>query len=257
MAVMAAGENNIPVYGYQHAALTPKHVNFIMEPGEEEIAPLPLRILSTGKITGDMLVEKFGFRREKVLTGCALRQVIGSPEKRDKARGAEPVNLLVTLASNLDEYVRALRFLDSAGIADGYNVTVRPHPGIDINKAFRIYTPVNFRFTLDTGKKLAKSLGECDIIVYASSTCALEAVAVGIPAIYLDFGNFLDTDPMFGLGENKWICRDPGAFKGLIKDITLLDPELASSKKEKGMAYAREYFREAAAENMKVFIQTS
>ncbi|MBF0216891.1 MAG: hypothetical protein HQL30_07870 [Candidatus Omnitrophica bacterium] len=257
MVALAAGRNNIPIYGYQHAALIPKHVNFIMEQGEEEITPLPLKIISTGKITGDMFVEKFGFRREKVITGCALRQVIGSPEDGVKSRGAAPVNLLVTLASNLDEYVRAFRFLDSAGIAEGYNVTIRPHPGVDINKAFRIYTPVNFRFTLDTGNKLGRSLGECDIVVYASSTCALEAVAVGVPAIYLDFGNFLDTDPMFGLGENKWICRDPRIFKGLIKDIMLLDPELASRKKEKGIAYAREYFREATAENMKVFIQTS
>lgn len=241
--------------GYQHAALTPKHTNFIFEKGEAEYTPLPDSIISMGKVTAGLMADYFKVPNDKIRTGCALRQSIAP---KPDAKAIDPkgdINILVALASNLDEYVRTINFLDEACLKNNYKIKLRPHPSIDLNRALKINKPKNLKFTIDKGAKLNDAITASDIIIYSSSTVAIEAIASGKPVICVDAGEYINTDPLFAFSLFKWDCKDPKDLCGVIENIVSLRGEDLRKKREAGVSYARDYFCLPDDESLKPFFE--
>ena len=107
-------------------------------------------------------------------------------------------------------------------------------------------------YSVDSGS-LTESFEKSDVVLYASSTVGMEAVSKGIPAIYMDLGNVLNSDPMSMWDELKWTVSDPKELVPTIRSIAALPEEEFRERQRKGQAYINSYLKPVTEENLKPF----
>ena len=241
--------------GYQHASITLSHTNFFLGLRESSAVPLPDAIATTGPVVKEWLEREGNYPPGLFQAACALRQSSnGRPAL--KARNRPIRRVLVALATNVEEYVGTLTFLEAAlaGVTS-YNVRVRPHPTIPLDSALEL-APLKSRdfYTVSTGP-LADAFQWADLVIYASSTVGLEAVAQGIPAIYLDLRGFLDTDPMAGWEGFKWSVQDPAELIDTIGRIEALPDDQFQEKQRMGQQYVASYLSPVTESGMRVLLE--
>ena len=91
-------------------------------------------------------------------------------------------------------------------------------------------------------------------MLYASSTVGIEALKFGKPVIYADFGDFLNSDPLFNFNAFKWTCKTQQNLCDIINEISALDQTTYQEKQKQGCLYAEDYFHPATNASMKVFL---
>jgi len=259
MAVIAARDSGDvkTIAGYQHASLTPKHINFYFGDGEISYTPFPDKVISMGKVSYNLMKDVFGIPERYLGTGCALRQAadVLAPSGTPGAAG-KTVRVFVPLASDVDEYVNMLKFIDAAALSfrGKYEIVIRPHPAIEFESALKIYTPENFTYIIETGKSIKESIAEAGVVLYASSTLGIEALAAGVPVIYADFGAFLNSDPLNWFRAYKWSCSDPNNLEITISLALSGDDRHSERERADARQYAADYFYPVNEENLKPFI---
>ena len=244
------------IVGYQHASVTLSHTNFILGQEEPPIVPLPDAIVTTGPLVKEWLEREGNYPPGILKTGCALRQssLNGTVQTRNKSD--QITNVLVVLATSLDEYVNTLVFLEKAisGL-NGYDVRIRPHPTIPLESALKVAPLSHTEFYSPSTGSLMEALQWAEVVIYASSTVGMEAVSLGIPAIYLDLGNFLDTDPMFGWNEFKWSVREPAELIDAIRKIEAVPSHIFSELQLKSREYVSTYLSPVTGDSVRTFLE--
>src|SRR5262249_52471045 len=86
-----------------------------------------------------------------------------------------------------------------------------------------------------------------DVVLYVSSTIAIEAISAGIPVVYLDIGDFMNPDPLFDFSEFKWSLTDPAQLIPTLKMIDALTPSDLERRRAAARAYALSYLSPADA----------
>ena len=81
----------------------------------------------------------------------------------------------------------------------------------------------------------------------------MEAIALGIPAIYLDRGNFLNTDPMFGWSDFKWAVTEPFQLIDIIEHIESIHQDKFKNLQQQGVNYVYSYLKPVTPSNMQPF----
>ena len=104
-------------------------------------------------------------------------------------------------------------------------------------------------FTVSTCS-LSHDFEWADVVVYVSSTVGMEAVLRGIPVIYLDLGEPVDTDSIFACKEFKWTAYDPGDLMNIIKHIDSLSDDAYGEAQKQGCRYALSYLEPVDESNM-------
>jgi hypothetical protein len=162
----------------------------------------------------------------------------------------------VALATNQEEYVRVLVFLEQAfsGVS-GFEVRVRPHPSISVEPALKAASLPSTEFFHLCSGTLQEDLQWTDVVLYASSTVGLEAISLGIPTINLDLGTFLDEDPMLGWSEFRWSVTEPSHFIETIRRIEALSEAEYLERQRKGMEYATAYLKPVTEEGLRRFLE--
>ena len=219
------------IVGYQHTSITLHHTNFLFGDNEAEITPLPPAILTCGEVTKNWLEDEGNYPPGIFTVACALRQEL-SPQAKMKDGHRPITNVLAALGTSLDEYLGVAEFLQAAFEGStGYSVRVRPHP----NLAKLSLAPSSL-YSIST-EPLADDLEWADVILYSSSTVSLQAIHLGTPAIYLDLGNFLDTDPMFGWSDFKWTVTKPGCLIQTMRAIDSMPDDAFQTLRSQGREY--------------------
>lgn len=232
--------------GYQHAALTRNHLNFLLGDGEARVLPLPDKIVTLGDVTREFMIGRGRFPASLVETGCALRQARLPARVEERAGVLRPPRLLVALATSERECADVLLFLDRAysGREGVPEIVLRPHPLFPLSEGLRLSGPVRFPYRDGSGQDPAQAFSAADIVLYASSTMGLEAVRRGLPAVFLDLGNWLSLDPLFELRDYKWSVETPAALVETVEGIRSLPPERARALRWSARGYAGRYCRE-------------
>jgi hypothetical protein len=239
--------------GYQHASLTPKHLNFVFEPGEASYTPLPDRVVTMGDVTRSFMESYGRFPSRLLATGCALRRASGS-SVAPKAQPVRVERLLVTLATDFKEYVGVFRFLEKALPAlTGVTVRLRPHPVFPLEEAEKRWGPFGFKYEADSAP-LAESLEWADVVIYASSTLGLDAVSMGIPAVYIDWGDYLAVDPIASLTQLKWSISRPEELSDVLEAIKAMPPSQFSALQKDAREYAAAYSVPVTDRGVRAFV---
>ena len=249
-----SASNDLQMIGYQHASLTKSHIDLLLPEDREAVMPLPKSIITTGDVTRDWLEAEGNYPSEIVVrTGCALRQT-PAPTIQAKPREPRLTKLLVALATNLEEYVRVFVFLEEAFSGkSGYEVKIRPHPSIPLEPALASAPVSHPEFRFGGNGPLSEDLQWADAVLYASSTVGLEAIQLGIPAIYLDLGNVLDTDPLLGWREFKWPVTEPSGLVDALQRIEAIPEHEFQRLQRLGQDYAAAYLKPVTAQGLQAF----
>ncbi|WIM05131.1 MAG: hypothetical protein OHM77_10550 [Candidatus Nitricoxidivorans perseverans] len=193
------GFPEIRIVGYQHSSITPRHATLLFAEGEAGATPLPDRIVTAGEVTKDFL-ERHGRYPEGILVaGCALRQTWGEPFAR-RASGDGRIRVLLALSSSIAELVRGVRFMMAVSAClPELELGIRPHPEFPLDRL-----PAGEREWVRShakelgGTPLADNLQWCDVVAYASSTVAIEALMRGRPVVHFPAGDIVGADPLIG-----------------------------------------------------------
>ena len=241
--------------GYQHASVTLSHTNFILGSEEVGVVPLPDAIVTTGPVVKEWLEREGNYPAGLFKSACALRQSRDG-QTQPRQRGQLMNKVLVALATSLEEYVGTLVFLEKAlASSNGYDLRIRPHPTIPLQSALEIAPLASRDFYSPSTGSLANDLQWADVVLYASSTVGMEAVSLGIPAIYLDLGSFLDTDPMFGWNEFKWSVREPSELIDTIKSIEAIPESQFKELQQKGRQYVAAYLSPVTESGLRTLLE--
>ena len=242
--------------GYQHASITPSHTNFLLGDAEAQVTPLPSAIVTTGPLVSKWLESNGNYPSDLIKTGCALRQ--GQRKQQDlKPRKPRIQNVLMALATSLEEYVNALLFLqNSIASNQSYCLKIRPHPTIPLAPALA-HAPLDRSdfFSSSTGT-LSDALEWADVVLYASSTVGIEAVARGIPAIYLELPDVLDTDPMFGWEGFKWSVTEPADLISALQRIEATPESAFQQLQRAGQEYVATYLSPVTEAKLASFVES-
>ena len=243
--------------GYQHTSISPLNTNFILGPGESSAMPLPDVILTTGEITKDWLWEEGNYPPGLIRPACALRQGRVNYD-RGNGRATRITKVFVALGS-IAEYVSMLTFLEIAitGVANAnqYELRIRPHPERALNSAVEVASLSRSDFFSESLGSLEDDLLWADLVVYASATVAIEAIALGIPAIFTDLGNYVETDPLTGWDEFKWVVKQPSELIPAIRRIESLTDREYQDRQSKGQAYVSRYLEPVTPGGLRTFLE--
>ena len=240
--------------GYQHTSITRSHTNFQLSRCEADSIPLPDQILTTGNVTKAWLEKEGNYPNGIFKSACALRH--SRPYIQPDLTTKRPIkNILVALATSFIEYVQTIEFLQTANLnTEMYIVKVRPHPILSLQSALDIFNiRLNEQIIISEGS-LEDDLIWADVVLYASSTVGMQAVSGGIPAIHLDLGEFLDTDPMFDWDDFKWSAKAPEALVDHIKQIDALSDEHFTTLQLNSKSYVDQYLSPVSDEALKLFL---
>ena len=166
-------------------------------------------------------------------------------------------HILIVLATSDTEYINVLTFLDRVlGDISGYQFRVRPHPGKSLDPVLKHLHLVHDTLFDVSEVSLDDDLDWSDLVLYASSTVAMEAVGRGIPVVYMDLGDYLDTDPMFGWNDFKWSVQDPTDLKIAIQSISDISDVKYFDLQRSGLRYVMKYLSPVTRNPANVFLES-
>jgi len=242
----------IDIVAFQHAQVALNATKFFLGQKESRAFLFPDKLVTLGKVTRDILIERCNYPAQKLVPGCALRQdysITSDPAERTRHK-----RVLVQLWS-VDKSARMINFLHASGIhPDKYQVTINPHP---CNPLEVLVPLLDFKydnhFPLATGT-LNENFKSHDLVIYHGTTTCLDALANGLPVIEVEFDDFITVDPLLGFQDFKWTARKPGELVETIEAVYALSDEEYYQRQQKGFEFVKKYFYPVNEENLKKFL---
>jgi len=240
------------IAGYQHASLSLRHTNFLLGEEEYKITPLPDIVKTFGDITREFMENTGNFPEDLLQTGCALRQgVFEGGLKKKKARIS---NILIALATDLEEYIKVLNFLNKAAAEmNAYRIWIRPHPVFSLEDAIKITGKINFKFYKADQETLEECYTWADLVLYVHSTLSIEAILRGIPIFNIMVPNPLDPDPLFNFSDFRWRIEKPEDLLPMIHYIDGMKDSDFLLRQRQGRDYAKRYILEPNENRLEEF----
>lgn len=216
------------VTGFMHCAVLLSHPKIIITEKEKSIRPRPQRLVCTGPRAGEIMVRYGGHSAHEMVAGCALRHEYLWQMKPWTRAERQVKNILVVL-DGLPTMPGFVRFIKESldGMTD-YRTVIRPYPldtpdtvmadaGIEISELRSLEFSKN--------QSLGSDFEEADLIIYKSSTAAIEAGYMGIPLINVDLQNILNGDPLFEVTGLKTVVRTPAELLAAVDHYSNMDQD--------------------------------
>ena len=249
-------QEKFPIVGYQHAVVLPAATSYFLGIYERQHKPLPDRILTVGRVTCDMLLERGRYPRNLVKSGCALRMPVDQdmpPRQLLRDRGIILLALEgVPQASQLLAYcLRQFRG------ESGRTLIIRTHPEMPIRKFNRqLQTSISKSrlVALSENRSLSEDLEEADICIYWGSTVSLHAAALGLPLVNFVPPALATYDPLFEICALKWQVHMSSNLQKVIDEIYRLGAEQYREQCSEMRLYLQNYFKPITIERLDRFI---
>ena len=229
---LEARRRGIPVCGLQHGFIHRHWLNYLHEPdemvptqGRPEVLgfPRPDLTLLFDRFVLDHLVAKGSFPRSALevcgnprldnLAESAARQTDQTRQATRARLGVAPGARIVLLATKYRERAHAAleALFEAARALPGVHLVVRCHPA-ETSAAYERLTRGASTISISPADvDLVSSLSVADLVVTVNSTVALEAMALGVPALALNLPNYLspfvDAGVMYGAGSPSEVAR--------------------------------------------------
>ena len=253
LAGLSSDGRAIRVSGYNHASIAPAHTQYFLGSREAEFTLLPGAIIVMGETNKEILEDSGNYPEGILRVGCALRQGRSGKSPRVRRRSRKIANVLVVLASNIDEYVATLFFLEKAFEGVGaYQVGVRPHAAIPWSRAVPRLRALKLRFELTSGP-LEDDLDWADVVVYVSTTVGLTAISRGIPAINIDLKEFMEHDPAPESCPLKWSVSEPQELVPTLQKIEAIGDDDFEDIRQQALEFGNRYFGPVTDESLDAF----
>jgi hypothetical protein len=184
--------------GYAHSIVIPMNLSYSLSGEERGTVPLPDLIAVNGPRAREVLASS-GFDPGSIFISGAFRYP-GEVEAKMRPRERGEQVVLVALPSGIEESLElAHKSVQALGDPTGCRVVLKCHPSVPPDRLSPYLSPLPPHFSFSTDP-VATLLGKAGLVLYTSSTVAVEAAAWGIPVVHVrsDLAidrNIFDGDP--------------------------------------------------------------
>jgi len=219
---------------YQHSSITPRHLAFHLKPGEVQGRFLPDQVVTIGEITAAWLKRSAPDLSDVVVEGVSLRRLT--------EQIPEPINhkVLVAISSSREEALSLMRIVYGASKFTYIPFVIRSHPTIPVEDLFASFDwPEHVELSL--GRTLKDDMACASMVIYSSSTVALEGMLYGRLPIFVDIGDIPLGDPIDGDYSFKFQACNSEQVANCVKEITTADIAHINAWQEQAKALANAY----------------
>ena len=250
MALMALRQNSpsTRTIGIQHTVVPQSFLNYFVSASETQARLLPDVIYTTGARTAEIMRRYSSAENLPVKAGCALR--FGSLHGIAPAQRRLVKNILLPLEASL-RAEPMVRWVFGQVLGNSrYQVRVRTHPLLPWSVCERKMGLKARGNITASGATLAEDLAWADVVVYWSTTVALEALMMGKPLVHFSNGDLLSFDPLFECPHLKWTADARGILPAILNDIDAVpDADFIRSRRE-AREYLNNYFCPVTTERL-------
>jgi hypothetical protein len=225
--------------GYQHSSITPRHLSLKISKDQFNTKEFPKRIITVGDITYNWLKKNSPMIANRLIIGGSLRKIQTKPPL-PKSRG-----ILVAISSSFYEAKRMLLTLSEAAKAIDIPVIIRSHPTIDIEA---LYNSLNWsqNVILSKDRDLLQDIKDSHVIIYSSSTVAIEGMLSGRLPIFLNIGDCPSGDPL--LGRATYNVSSVKEIKSVLNSINNMTKVNFKKMQRQAIKFAQSYLKDIEPE---------
>jgi len=177
--------------GYVHTYAMPMYTLYSISENEKDFVPLPDKIIVNGEQSKNVLVD-CGYPEYRVFIGGALRYTYFGSKIPVKPVKNNCFDVLVAASVSINESVELIeKCLEAFSGKPAFNLIIKMHPTLPFSKIADYFPvlPENARVSEIPVQNL---LTHVDLVLYTSSTVAIEAVAMGVPVIHVKSDHIID-----------------------------------------------------------------
>ena len=210
MTIMAlrAANPHCKCAGYQHSTVPIMLMNYFLGAGEYQYIPLPDYIITNGNYN-EKIMAAAGYKSTKILNGGSLRYAKKTDEKNHirKRKSGETLKVLVLLTFSLPYSLEIIYGVKNMFYPESNcRYYVRPHPNLFNGKIEKAIQEIDNMEIIQSGS-MDEVLAEMDIVVYSTTTAALEALYKGL-SVYKVATELIDLDLLEDLNIKKHYNSD-------------------------------------------------
>ncbi|MBN1636154.1 MAG: hypothetical protein JW920_06545 [Deltaproteobacteria bacterium] len=257
MCMMAVREYSpkTRIIGYQHTVVPQASANMFISRKEQDIIPMPDKILTVGKAPEEIMERYGSYENGKIEPSCGLRfeYLFETSKSKRKKSG----NILIVLEGIFEVYKMVNYVLRELQGNTKYKVVIRTHPVLPLNRmAHKLDHRIDDipNFNISSNSSLKKDIEWADIVIYWGTTVALEALSIGKPVIHYEMDSVLSYDPLFECGHLKWVVSEKDPLIPTIDEIYSLSDVQFEAEQDAAKAYLNRYFFPINEEGLNKFL---
>lgn len=244
------------VIGYENLNMSRRSLS--MYPAACELArrPLPDRIVTNGPAYARVLVEE-GVPPERVRAGCALRHA----DLRERAgepvpRTGEAIRVLVATDGEIGRAAELVgKAVTALGGRGAYAVTVKCHPLVPVARIRALLgdalAAANVRFA---EAPVAELLADADVLLYSYTVVCYEALAQGVPPVFVHSETVVDLDHLEPFPELRAEARTSDEIRAAVDTQAALAGEALSGWRLRARAAVDDALAPVSAACMEAFV---
>ena len=200
------------------------YLNYSMAVSEHDILPLPDRIVSNGR-HGERVLLASGFPADRVVCGGGLRQryldryLDGVASLRPRGRRSERPHVLVTPSISREEHLDLItKCVQAFATSTDFSVVIKCHPSMPFERfSAQLGRPLPSHIEVSS-EPIGALLPTGDVLLYNGTAFpAVEALAVGVPVIYVEPSFGLCIDNLDCYPQLRSVARDPASVLARVR----------------------------------------
>ena len=200
-------------------------------------------------------MEKYGnFPKDILREGCALRYEYLFKEKMIKRKLNKMI--LAALPIDIKNSLNLLNFLlKTFGKDQQISIKIKFHPLASPKKILsKLKNNLPNHFEIVGDKDIKELIRNIDAIVYTDTTVCMEALMMGIPAIFANIDNFYNMDRLFDCNFLKWSVKSKEELYKVIDDIYQMDDVEFQKQQKLARNYIKNYFSQVSQKRLNEFL---
>lgn len=190
------------------------------------LRPLPDRIVTNGPIPRDALVAE-GVPESIVAAGCAIRHARLSTLAGGGAPAGAPARPVVLVATDasLDRSVElVVKAVEAFGSDGDWQLVVKCHPLVAAEAVEALVLDSTGLDGFYVDRPFGELLSSAGLLLYTYSSVCYEALAAGVPPVFVQAETDLDLDQLEPFTELRWTGRTAAELRAAARAIVDLEP---------------------------------
>jgi hypothetical protein len=220
--------------------------------------PLPDRVVTNGE-TFRRVLEDEGFPSESIRVGCALRHDYLWAEERTAPRersGDGPTRVLVAASIDSGQTVELVEAaLAAFGGDERYRVIVKLHPAVDRPTVLGLLGPAARAHNVEfDDAPMPELLERADVLLYKYTVVCYEALAHGVPCVFVKSETGLDLDQLEPFPELRRAARTAEELRAAMSELTAMAGDERAGWERRALEAVRESLAPVSAGCVQAFL---